>query len=364
MWQKNQRNGIARQSSRFSDYRIQSQQEFRQWQSERNQRYADFMTAVAHRWGNAPAPTKTCWVEYGSDTASVCAVDFMLGRATVSVVTDSATPRAAADDKLVAAIIRTIASTGEPDAVPLSLDTVRSPVNLPILHSQVRDCNGRIVSPSTASSFATALLDSAHTDTIHPVTGATTVVTSVQFNLIPNHLQVRMAPYLTAIRDCCRRYAVNEALVLATIHTESYFNPMAISGCGAIGLMQLMPDLGGREAYALVYGCDASPTDQLLFDPVNNIELGCAYISLLQGRYFGAVTNPASRRYCSIAGYNAGPGTVAVVFTTRPVMQAAADCINAIADPEMVFQTMVRNLPCAETRDYLGVVRQRMELYQ
>jgi hypothetical protein len=48
----------------------------------------------------------------------------------------------------------------------------------------------------------------------------------------------------------------------------------------------------------------------------------------------------------------------------RPVMQAAAERINAIGDPEAVFQAMVRNLPCIETRDYLGVVRRRMELYQ
>ena len=47
--------------------------------------------------------------------------------------------------------------------------------------------------------------------------------------------------YSDHIRVASEAYAVDPAPLRAVIHAESGFNPMARSGKGAVGLMQLMP---------------------------------------------------------------------------------------------------------------------------
>jgi membrane-bound lytic murein transglycosylase C len=128
-------------------------------------------------------------------------------------------------------------------------------------------------------------------------------------------------------------------------------------------LMQVVPESGGREAYAFVHSREGIPTRRYLQDPDNNIELGCAYIHLLQKRYFGAVVDSTSRLYCAIAGYNGGPGMVAIAFTGARRIDPAARVINALANSDVVYGRMLNNLPCSETREYLHAVRERMELY-
>ncbi|MFL1732493.1 lytic transglycosylase domain-containing protein [Moraxella oculi] len=82
------------------------------------------------------------------------------------------------------------------------------------------------------------------------------------------------------------RHGVDPALIKAIIHTESSFNPRAISPAGAKGLMQLMPstakDMGVRD----------------IFDPAQNIEGGVKYLAWL-GQQFSNTDH-------IIAAYNAG----------------------------------------------------------
>ena len=47
--------------------------------------------------------------------------------------------------------------------------------------------------------------------------------------------------YDAYIRGAARRYQLPESFVRAVIHTESRYNPRAVSRAGAMGLMQLMP---------------------------------------------------------------------------------------------------------------------------
>ncbi len=74
-------------------------------------------------------------------------------------------------------------------------------------------------------------------------------------------------------------------LICATITHESgrSWNPRAVSSAGAMGLMQIMPSTGielAREE-----GIDWKSAEDILFDPVMNIRLGCRYLSLLVNNY-------------------------------------------------------------------------------
>jgi soluble lytic murein transglycosylase len=85
-------------------------------------------------------------------------------------------------------------------------------------------------------------------------------------------------------------------LVVAVIRTESAFNAYAVSGVGAMGLMQMMPTTG--SLLATQRGA-ALRHRQTLFDVELNIELGTAHLAALL-REFGTVE-------AALLAYNGGP---------------------------------------------------------
>ncbi len=93
------------------------------------------------------------------------------------------------------------------------------------------------------------------------------------------------------IRVAAEKYGVPSPLVKAVMAAESNFNPAAVSGKGARGLMQLMPETA-RDMY--VYD---------VHDPAQNIEGGARYLRLLHDRYGGDLVKV-------LAAYNAGPEAV------------------------------------------------------
>jgi soluble lytic murein transglycosylase-like protein len=100
------------------------------------------------------------------------------------------------------------------------------------------------------------------------------------------------SPFEGFIEEASALYGVSSDLVRAVIQTESGFDPKAVSGVGAKGLMQIMP----RTARALGI--------QDPFDPKQNIFGGVKYLSMLLERNNGNVA-------LALASYNAGPGNVA-----------------------------------------------------
>ena len=98
--------------------------------------------------------------------------------------------------------------------------------------------------------------------------------------------------YNDAIAEAASRYRLDPNLIRAIIHAESAFNPFAVSSAGALGLMQLMPEV-------------AEELDVLdPFDPRQNILGGSRYLRDLLDRHHGNVD-------LAVASYNAGPGAVA-----------------------------------------------------
>ncbi len=86
-------------------------------------------------------------------------------------------------------------------------------------------------------------------------------------------------------------YGVSPRLALAVIRAESNFNPLAVSGKNAQGLMQLIPDTSARFNV------------RKPFDPEQNVRGGLSYLRWLLAYFEGNVSLVA-------AAYNAGEGAV------------------------------------------------------
>lgn len=92
------------------------------------------------------------------------------------------------------------------------------------------------------------------------------------------------------VADAAKAQDVKPELVFAVIKRESASYPCAISDKGALGLMQLMPDVAQQ------FGVDP-------LDAKQNINAGTQYLKQLMKRYNGDIR-------LALAAYNAGPQRV------------------------------------------------------
>ncbi|MCF7885171.1 MAG: transglycosylase SLT domain-containing protein, partial [Candidatus Marinimicrobia bacterium] len=125
---------------------------------------------------------------------------------------------------------------------------------------------------------------------------------------------------------------------------------------------QLVPRTGARDAYNYLYNRDRFLSSRYLFNPQNNIELGCAYISKLRYVYFKNVNNDDNALYCVISSYNGGVGTVAKTLCGNTNLKSVTRIINT-HDPEWTYSTLENRLPAKETRNYLRRVTKRQRMY-
>lgn len=148
--------------------------------------------------------------------------------------------------------------------------------------------------------------------------------------------------------------------MLAIMHTESGFNPFAVSSRQAVGLMQIVPETAGNEVHSFLMGARGTPSLETLLNPEHNIKYGAAYLYLLGQHHLGGIHNPVSRQMCVIAAYNCGPGAVLRLFS--PDQEQAIARINAMSSEE-IYTRLITELPYQETRRYVELVLNRMQRY-
>lgn len=145
-------------------------------------------------------------------------------------------------------------------------------------------------------------------------------------------------PYQETIEREARRHGLDPFFVAALMRQESWFNPNAVSGAGAVGLMQVVPATGRQLARGENIG---RVTAQTLTDPEINIRLGTKFLADLMRTW-------QSRDDAVLAAYNAGP--------TR---MARWRSFPEFADRDL----FVERIPFEETRDYVRIVRVNTGIY-
>ncbi len=144
--------------------------------------------------------------------------------------------------------------------------------------------------------------------------------------------------YPQEINASADEFELDPYLVAAMIHCESGNRAEAVSPVGAVGLMQIMPDTG--EWIAGKLDLNAYEPSQLT-QPAFNIRMGCWYLRFLLDRY-------EQDRPSALAAYNAGHGNVDKWKN----------------DPAVSVEGDLRNIPFAETEQYVEKVQRAYEKYK
>ncbi|MEP4195170.1 MAG: lytic transglycosylase domain-containing protein [Aliishimia sp.] len=136
-------------------------------------------------------------------------------------------------------------------------------------------------------------------------------------------------------------------MALAIARRESEFDPVVVSGAGAMGLMQLMPATA-REVAGELGVLGQHRTAKLTQDPVYNAVLGTKYLKTLAGRFGDNVIMVS-------AGYNAGP--------SRPDrwMRLYGDPRSGSLEDMIDW---IEGIPFRETRNYVMRVSESLPIYR
>lgn len=148
----------------------------------------------------------------------------------------------------------------------------------------------------------------------------------------------RVSGYSELINKYAQEFQVDRSFISAVIARESHYDPMAQSGVGARGLMQVMESTGADIAGRLGV---ADYSYERLYEPELNIRFGAWYISYLSAQLGGNPVMVAS-------AYHAGASNVKIW------------ALNYGADQKTIT---VDQIPKDNTRDYVQKVMNAYALF-
>ncbi|MBQ7821839.1 MAG: lytic transglycosylase domain-containing protein [Clostridia bacterium] len=131
------------------------------------------------------------------------------------------------------------------------------------------------------------------------------------------------------------KYNVPTEIVYAVIHTESGFDPVAVSSAGAVGLMQITPD-----TYDWLLYIRKEEKVSELTDPVISIDFGTYFLSYLYNKFGDWST--------AFAAYNAGMNRVS----------------EWLEDTRYTKNGVLEYIPYVETRNYVNKVNNTLIKYE
>lgn len=292
-------------------------------------------------------------VKYSNDYEARAIVDFEQGYLQVETVA-SESPLS----QLEQALILTLLTPENLTLEDIFTDSTPQLGDEPFLYNQVLDHEGQAIRYEwRAQRFAKHLIDTQ----LRTRRSDGRTIRYVRIDLVDNHLNLRSLRFSDSVLRYAREYDVPPDLIYAVIEIESAFNPYAVSHANALGLMQIVPSTAGRDVFERIKGLDGEPTREQLFVPDFNIDIGSAYLHILDSLYLNRILHPQSREYAKISAYNGGAGNVFRTFSTD--REAAIARINGMT-PEQVYQQLINAHPFAETRNYLRKVRTARRNYQ
>ncbi len=312
---------------------------------------SNFIKEITNIWGekNVKIPKQKEYVKYLQNYKSRALVDFDKGIVTVETLDNKDYKKS-----LKNAIVTTLLLPDDPRAADLFEAKSVKLGSTPYLLGEIKDDQNKDIRYEwRANRFADILLKNGLETKNIKKDGKDVTVYFVNIPMVKDHASIRVTKFKPFVEKYAKKFNISENLIYAIIQTESNFNQFAISSANAYGLMQVVPTSAGKDAYKYINGRTWTPTKSYLFDAQNNIELGSAYLKILDSNYLDGINNPVSKEYCIISAYNTGSSNVLRTFNRNK--ERAKEMINKINAQE-VYETLINKLPYEETRNYLKKV--------
>lgn len=347
-------------SAEFEQYLKQQQQDFSEYQQNIDKEFSAFVEAwkqaeeeykgkISEKWQQAKLPSQKQWVGYSDDLNQRTTVDFDSGAITVEVNQSLTAQQVSV---LAKQTISTLTNTSISDT--LAKDPIVQSVNKKLTKT------GKQLAINKSNN---TLLAQKHIGELSSITSlAQPKKTVITIPLRPNLLSENAQRYYPLAQKQAVKWNIPTSLILAIIHTESSFNPLARSHIPAFGLMQIVPGSAGKDVTQFLTGQVSVLSPSQLYSAEQNIEAGSVYLHLLMSRYFKNVKDNRNKLYMAIAGYNTGPGNVARAVSNTTSLKKATQAANQQTSQQLYFQ-LIENLPHQETVNYLQKVLKRTTYY-
>ena len=414
--QQAQQQAFEDELSEFQNYVAEVTSQYDAYEQQQAREFEEFKKAVEEKWQDFKSPSKKEYVEYDDDLDSRASVDFEKGEITVEVIVeeDISDPvsqpvikvenNVPKSEKKQPSKLQEVAQknkkVNEQKSLKSIIEKTETPVTQegksqqrssavkkeisdkklqrklanvlktkgddgkPMLNKQVVDKKGKTVTPATAKAYASELVANAPvaTKTYKAKDGKKRTVYTVKVPMKSDHISTRADRYKQEVLKQSKRFNIDPIIAFAVMETESAFNPKAKSHIPAYGLMQLVPKSGARDAYLYVYKKDKFIDGDYLYQPGNNIELGCAYLSKIRHKYFKSIKDDERAYICAVPAYNTGIGNVAKALVNQAKLKPASQKANSMS-PDQLYKKLHKDLKHQEARDYLERVWSRKDKY-
>jgi len=341
----------AKQQAEFENFEAQRQTEFEEFVKQWRAAEQAYAKKLSKTWEQPELASKKRWVSYSDDAHQKTVIDYQDNTVTVEVQGQ------VNQQQLLQRLNRRIdqlrnTTVGQ----AIANDPVVKRLPKPIAINVGRDNNTRLID-GVGQLTKKEIVE-------HLVTEKNTKRTSkITVKLPDSSYQERVQRVLPSAQTYAQKHGLSVPLMLAIIHTESSFNPLARSHIPAFGLMQIVPTSAGKDVSQFLYGEQRLFAPAYLFDQDNNLEAGSVYFYLLTRRYFKNISDDTKRELMAIAAYNTGPGNVANTFGVGTSLTEASLQANQMTSDQLK-QHLMTYLPAQETKNYLTKVLKRKKYYQ
>lgn len=366
-------------SAEFAEFEAAQTQEWDSFVSEIRAEHDAFIADLERYWGNeTESSDRSKWVEYAKNRRIKRTVDFEKNQIRISVLGTPAPEemQRIVNQQLQAALeTRSDQANQEYPIVARMQEAASTPKLPPVpVVAELKELSGQKTAPKAAVALAKKAKINVVEITPAPAKKKTTAPSKPKRNVAAPAPAPKATKATVAVIDLSESWPVRRArkysdavtrfaaemdiprsLAFAIMYTESSFNPVAVSPIPAYGLMQVVPGSAGRDVTKLHFGKERLLSPDYLFTADKNIEVGIGYLNILDKRYLRKITDPLSRKYCTIAAYNTGAGNVAKAFTGKLNISRASKIINEMS-PDEVYNTLRTMLPYEETRKYIKKV--------
>ena len=381
-------NFVNSQNREFQNYKTDLEEGFKEYKKSLNEGFEKYKKELSNYWKNPELSTKTTFVEYSKDKKVRKKIDYKNNFVKIDVIAKN---KKEAQKEMVKSFY-SLSREDTNDAFtknPVLSSVNKKMENNPKLKSFIKNnppskepliADMIFKTPPTTKEVVNYSIKKIKNKPIKVEKSKLPEmkVYSIKIHLPPKGYLKKAKIFKLDVLKRGSQFKLPPEFIFAIIQTESSFNPMARSYIPAFGLMQIVPQTAGADAYKMLTGKKRILTPSYLYNSHNNILIGSAYLKKIYYGYFRGIKDPTSRLYCTITAYNTGIGNVACAFNSISKKNGVTICsrkrgdynikkavqkINKLSSDE-VYTHLLQNLKYDEPKNYLKRVRKRYLNYK